>query len=196
MRTTASTLSDTELVDYSREHVLYEARMLFDTGSLLLDRKHFDQIQPDSVREVMHFAVIESCAMHARTLIAFFYLDSERKDDVSARNFFSGNVLPSSFPSLSPVLAEARSRTSKEIGHLTTKRIAAQPPEKNWPVLEILRELHSLLVAFVRDASASKIHGYLERYVTTWKVPPVLVVGGVSHSTCTSSPSISTIFSW
>jgi hypothetical protein len=195
MSTTASTFSDAELVDYSREHVLYEARMLFDTGSLLLDRKHFDQIRPDFDREVTYFAVIESFAMHARTLIAFFYPDSERKDDVSAQNFFSGNVLPSTFPPLSPVLAEVRSRASKEIGHLTTKRIAGQPPEKNWPVLQALRELHSVLVAFVRGAPASKIDSCLERYVSTWKVPLVLVAGGVLHSTCSSSPSISTIFS-
>lgn len=196
MSTTASTFSDIELVDYSREHVLYEARMLLDTGSLLLDHKRFDEIQPDPVREVMNFAVIESFAMHARSLIAFFYPESERKDDVSARIFFSGNVLPGTFPPLSPILAEVRRRTSKEVGHLTTKRIAGQPLEKNWPVLQVLRELHSVLVAFVRGASASKIHGDLERYITAWKMPLMLVAGGVSHSTCTSSPSISTIFSW
>jgi len=184
------TLSDCELVDYSREHVFYEIKMLFDTGSLLLDRNTFDQIKPDSVREVMHFAAIESFATHVKTLVNFFYPENERKSDVLGRYFFPGDQLPSTFPPLSPVLDDARRRASKEVGHLTTERIAGELPEKNWPVRQVLEGLRAVLLEFVRGASPSKIHGDLERFVTAREVPIFLVVGVADNTTCSSSPSV------
>jgi hypothetical protein len=185
------TLSDRELVDYSREHVLHEIRMLFDTGLLLLDRKYLDKIEPDPFREAARFAVIESFVMHARTLIAFFYPDDDdRKDDVLARCFFDGDQLPSTFPPSSRVLTEVRRRASKEVGHLTTERIAGQPPEKNWPVRQVLEDLRTVLLEFVRGASPSKIHADLEPFVAAREVPLFVVVGAANYSTCSTSPTV------
>jgi hypothetical protein len=106
-----------------------------------------------------------SFAVHLRNLIDFFWSAKNiRQTDVLAEDFFGGNSLPKSF-SLTTTLNDARIRANKQVSHLTTERIAGEPPEKNWPVPALLGEVQDLLLKFVRDASPARLDAKIGDFV-------------------------------
>ncbi len=144
-------LTDAELLDYSREHLLYEVQMLFITGLSLLGR-------PQQLSEPIKNAVIESFAMHTRNLIDFLYPSQVRDTDVVAGHFCSPASLSPCFDNCPDNLKEARRRANKEVGHLTTDRISGAPPEKSWPVAELLTHIGNEMLYFAtKRASPAKL---------------------------------------
>jgi hypothetical protein len=73
-------LSDPELLDYSKEHVVYELWMFRAVGQAL--------ITPLQMSQPLRNALIESFAIHLRNLIDFFYPAQIQADDVFAAEFF------------------------------------------------------------------------------------------------------------
>src|SRR6266853_1327643 len=101
------------------EHLEYEIRMLYYTGEALLKR------DPKYAIEDLN-ALLESFAIHCRSLFNFFYRDG-KKDDIVAEKFFdpqtnwaSARPIETSLPHLQC----AAKRTDKEIAHLTETRLA------------------------------------------------------------------------
>jgi hypothetical protein len=112
--------SNQQLLDYSKEHLLYELYMFRWLSENLPADKGF-----------LLSALLESFAIHLRGLIDFFYTRAERAqdDDLVAADFFDSpdtwdpGIIPKS-------LFDARTRTNKEVGHITYERKAETDPNK------------------------------------------------------------------
>jgi hypothetical protein len=167
------TLTDQEFLDYSREHLLYELQMFRLVARAL----------PTTPDNFERYALIESCAIHTRNLIDFFYNKSPMADDVIAADFF-GNAttwkvtIPSS-------LDQARVRANKEVSHLTLQRKSGAHPDKAWPLDVYYKAVQAVAVTFVNSASPKKLHAD----VKNWVAGRVAVVSA-GFSTNTTSGTI------
>jgi hypothetical protein len=148
-------LSDPDLYAYSHAHVRYELWMLLRLGEYFIKAE-------DPVREwgrVMANAMIESFVIHLRNLITFLYSERLESKDVMAADFFDD---PEEWlrkrPLMSPNLRRARTRSHREVVHLTTDRIAGTPPKKMWPVRILVQEIQELMTLFCDSASPAKLH--------------------------------------
>jgi hypothetical protein len=100
-----------------------------------------------------HNALIESFAIHARNLIDFFWLDSDKSDDVLAADFFTeSDRRTTTRPQISPLLTQTRKRANKLVAHLTYTRIEIDPRDKQWPFIDIATELDGVFKFFVSKA--------------------------------------------
>jgi hypothetical protein len=164
-RSKRTALTDSDLRDYSIEHLRYEVSMLFDTGSAL----------PYPTSPMVGFAdnaILESFAIHLRNLLDFFYPGlSPQDNDVIAANYYDAGHLPTNFPAQSNQLKRAERRAHKELSHLTTERIAGRPPEKAWTTGPLLQEMVNLIQVFAATASAQKLHPDFCELVRQFKVP-------------------------
>jgi|SRR3989344_7497931 len=156
-------ISDQELLDYSKEHLYYEVEMLLTVGGVLLT---------EFLGETSHVhknALIESFVVHLRTVITFLYPTAIIKEtDMYAKYFFSDpRAWEAIRPNPSRTLEAARQRAHKEVGHLTTERIAgAHDAEKEWPVRELLEEIKPILILFCTSADKNKLHGRVSQLLS------------------------------
>ena len=153
---------DSELLNYSKEHLAYEAAMFFKLGWIL---ERLADVPPiDEVRVTVKNALIESFVMHFRCLGSFLCLPNAKyPDDVLAKEFFNN---PSQWsPSIPVELSKALKRADKEIAHLTDKRIAGTNPVKEWQPKERMDEIKPMLKDFVSRSSPSKLHHSVKEFV-------------------------------
>lgn len=130
-------LTDQELRDYSKEHVVYELSMFRAVGEAL--------IAPVQISQALRNALIESFAIHLRNLIDFFYPTQVQADDVIAAEFLDDPHQWEKISLVSQALSFARVRAHKEVSHLTRKRIAGAPPEKGWQIIDLMEEIKRVL---------------------------------------------------
>jgi hypothetical protein len=97
-------------------------------------------------------ALIESFAVHARNVIDFLYPNKPQHTDVIAADFYAPGAWAAHRPGISTTLTAARRRAHKEIAHLTTERIAGNPPEKDWDFAGLTAELRPLMQLFATNA--------------------------------------------
>jgi hypothetical protein len=145
-------LSKEELLKYFDAHVKYEIQMLQFTSKLPL-------LDGDDAQTLYCNMVFESFCIHLRNLLNFFYPPNSRKpSDVYAEyyfekdNWWKENVVP-----ISDSLEKARFRVNKEVGHLTTERIASMIPEKEWDRSQLMGEIVPIVTLFWKNAD------YIER---------------------------------
>ncbi len=153
-----SRASDEKLYEYSGEHLAYEVEMLFSTGwKLLVDAQ---TEQRTDAEHIAFMALLESFVIHLRGLGEFAFTDKRKyPDDVLAADFFDPPTQwAATRPACSPLLRESLKRADKEIAHLTTKRISGRPPEKVWPIGDLLPQMADILTAFVERASKQSLH--------------------------------------
>jgi hypothetical protein len=147
-------LSSRELADYSQEHLHYEIYMLLRIGEL-----DILAIQNPPTQFLMNI-LVASFAIHLRNLITFLYPTTRVKEtDVSANDFFAETQAWEKLcPPLSKTLIEARERANREVGHLTTYRIAGVQEEKTWNTGMLTNELRPILRRFCESADTKKLH--------------------------------------
>jgi hypothetical protein len=156
-----ATLTDQELLDYSREHVYYEIDMFLHAARLLC--------QPMLHPLVTNIA-LESFVIHLRNPVAFLYPSRILSDDVVAAQFCDAARFAHECP-MTPVVDAARERANKEIGHLTTKRMAGSPVAKRWDVSGLTGEMINALQSFSALASSDRLHPRVKdqiRAATSW----------------------------
>jgi hypothetical protein len=182
-------VNDSELLEYSREHLLYEVMRFISTAQILTSYD-FSRFQPEELRLVFHDAIVESFAIHTRNLIDFFYPGPGRKqDDVLANHYFENQVRPSSFPQISSVLGDARERAHKEISHLTARRKSGKSADKDWPIAGLESEIRQLLLTFAREAAPTKLTPDLGQLLRTTPLAVRVVPGPIDASTSSGPTS-------
>lgn len=108
------------------------------------------RIKKGSLDSLEANAMLESFLLHARCLFDFIYPPTTvRSDDVIADDFFDNtatfrNKLPQSLP-MSNYL---KSRTGKEVAHLTYGRLSVTPTQKIWNIGEVHDQLAEAIVVF------------------------------------------------
>jgi len=119
-----SELNEERLLAYFSEHVRYEMQHLINATDAISRQL--------PIHNGLRYTVVESFAVHLRNLITFLYPYTKRDTDVSATDFFtSSEIWDSLHPKLSDILERAKTRTDKEVGHLTTARQFGTPETKN-----------------------------------------------------------------
>jgi hypothetical protein len=145
--------TDAELVAVS-EHLHYEITMFFGTANALAIGL--------CAQGLLANVFIESFTLHARALLAFFYSDKPREDDVVAEDYVTdwGSKRPVESPSLHTV----HTRVGKEVAHLTYARLWVAQEAKRWRFLELAKELGGVVNAFLELVSDKRLGPLLQQY--------------------------------
>jgi hypothetical protein len=163
-------MTDQQLTEYSREHLMHELSMLWELADILPKRKASTETS----------ALVESFGVHLRNLIDFFFRKG-RGDDVTAQDFL--DLKATWKPTEPPSLTKAHERANKELNHLTQARISGSPPEKAWDTAGALKEIQAVAKAFAAKASPNRLDVKVREFL---QLPPekglIWIGGNVSHS--------------
>jgi len=148
--------SDEELKEFAEEHLAYEVNMMRDAAKGLS--------QPSNSQFVIN-ALLESFTIHLRALIDFIWGEPSnvRKDDAIACDFFNSTEQWEKVrPDFPVALEPARSRTNKEVAHLTYARMKVTPETKGWNIGEMTEAMVRALKVFADNADKKRIGKALE----------------------------------
>lgn len=162
MRT--SGLSDSDLVAYSGEHLLYELQMFVLAGR---------ELARPYLAGPLRSAVIESFVIHLRNLIDFFFTAPTHDDDVAAIHF-----CPQWNEAIPNILKLARDRANKELSHLTLQRKTGLHPDKPWDVAALFQSVHQVAKKFVSKASRAKLSPEVSKWVNMSRSESTAVLSG------------------
>ncbi len=150
--------SDSYLLEYSGEHLLYEFYMLIRCAEFLANQHEHIQCAVDDTQTIRN-VLVESYAIHLRNLVAFFYGESNRPlpTDVFAVDFLESGEWQRLRPPKSETLKKAEQRAHKQIAHLTTERYAGVHEEKAWNIISLTKEIKDITRIFIGAASTSRL---------------------------------------
>jgi hypothetical protein len=156
--------TDAELRAFGKDHIAYEVEQLFLQGVDLLTQ----YAPPQTVRDrTRRNALVESFAIHARTLTDFFYPQSVGDDDVIADDYMDkGMAWRRARPKIPRSLRTARERTGGEIAHLTWNRKPPLDLAKAWSPPQVLRDVSPLLRLFLEHAAPARISEELQKTIS------------------------------
>lgn len=166
--------SDAQLLRYSEEHLHYELWMLVETTRPLIDDGNY------SYDVVTENALLESFAVHARSLADFIYgvpkkSPTSPRDDVFATDYIDEGDLhnwSSALGEMPHFIRDARRRTNKEIAHLTVVRHYPKDLEKGWDVRAILSAFIVPFQTFALHANPSRLHERARTFIRDEFRPP------------------------
>ena len=116
----------TDLAGFAGEHLEYEVRMFLTARNKLF--KSAPQCFPDTDAAFNRNLLIESCVLHFRNPVDFFYPPSPaRPDDVSAADYVPGW----GSPVVPTILKDARIRANKELGPPHVEAINGGTPKQS-----------------------------------------------------------------
>ena len=142
----------TDLAGFAGEHLEYEVQMFLTARNKLF--KSAPQRSPDPDEAFNRNLLIESCVLHFRNLVDFFYPPSPTQpDDVTAADYVPGW----GSPSVPTILKDARTRANKELAHLTLKRKAGAPPDKAWDFADLSNAMTSIIEDFITRVDVSNL---------------------------------------
>jgi hypothetical protein len=146
-----------ELVAFS-EHLLYDVQLFFHEGRALTRTRL--ALTP-SLSWELEMALVESFALHARSLVDFFFKDKGRRDDAFAAHYFEPGEWAALRPLQGPWIHEVKhpdlDRFGKEIAHLNYHRVTLAERAKGWPVVQIAGAIGEVLLIFVRFVDQSRV---------------------------------------
>ena len=163
------------------EHVEHEAQMFLDARDKLFQYA-LPQVHSRNPDEAFNCdLLIESCVLHFRNLVDFFYPPlSQKSDDVNAADYVSGwNSRPTT-----PILEDARKRANKELAHLTLGRKPGTPPHKAWDFADLSNAMTPIIEEFFKRVDASKLPPRTKSVFDK--------IGGVVKMTVTGGPVFTT----
>lgn len=146
--------TDSELQLWSGEHLAYTFTL-------------FKGIVEQYRRErnwVVQMALLETFTVECRNLLEFFYATApsnpKRFDDAVALDFFEDTKTWESLREslLTPELEKAKQRISKETTHLTYSRLSGTPPEKQWNLEQIYKDMAEVARLFIENANPATLH--------------------------------------
>jgi len=142
--------SEEKLKAFAEEHLAYEIIML--------------QFAKQELSQVNHCqfkksAFLECFTIHLRALIDFLWKQTDmRKDDAIASDFFTSATLWEKIrPEMPLDLEPARSRTNKEIAHLTYARMDVTSETKGWNFKKMTKAVLRVIKLFVDNADRPQI---------------------------------------
>jgi hypothetical protein len=97
--------------------------------------------------------LLESCVLHLRNLVDFFYPQTPKQDDVTARSYIPGWGARS----LPLELQEFRVRANKELAHITLTRKAGAPPEKDFDFGILSVTMRAIISDFINQVDLKKV---------------------------------------
>lgn len=146
---------DAELRAFADTHLLYEIRMVGALPAAIVQR---NAMTVGDGGDAVSNALLESFAVHARSLIDFFFRQQPQfPDDALARDYFYEDRGAWPLPPLTPHLARVKPRVNKEIAHLTYGRMLVSEEARQWQFEKIANDLAAVLGNFVRAVSDHRV---------------------------------------
>jgi hypothetical protein len=160
----SETWSDTALLEFSKGHLQYEIKMFFGAG-IELSRVVFPA--NDSTAVIFGNALVESFVTHLRNLLLFLNPYNRDENDVLSDDYFIDpvNGWMRNRPKETSALREARTRSHREISHLTIFRRDGKSESKKWPFEQLMQEIAQVLKVFVDNASDTKLDSTVKNLV-------------------------------
>lgn len=142
-------ISQEKLQKIAFEHISYEIEMFEYTG---------ERIEKGGLSLGENNAMLETFLLHARCLYDFLYpSENVRADDVLADDFFDEpSKLRSKLPVKLAISSYLKSRTGKEVAHLTYERLNVTPEQKQWRVDEVHNQIGEAMVIFFESLGEEK----------------------------------------
>lgn len=139
-----------ELIEISK-HLYYEYSMF-----IAITEEMITGYPPGLINN----ALLQSFTVHVRNLVDFLYpKDKPQKDDVIAEHFFYNSEDWLRFrPPITILLKEAKSRTNKEMAHLTYSRLNITPLQKRWAFSNIAINMRDCFDVFIKNVNRDLLH--------------------------------------
>lgn len=168
--------SQAVLVEFSGQRLLPEVEVFFAAGRMLTRTRM--RLRP-SLPWLLETSVLEAFALHARSLIDFFFTPSRWPQDALASHFFEPGRWEALRPKEGPWIELVRGRVGKEIAHLRyddVSTLAAQA--RGWPVLQLAGAVGAVLRVFIEAVPRHLLSpGFVD---AAWREIPVFARVGVS----------------
>jgi len=143
------------LVVFSGEHLYYELNMFFGLSKLLSEGIN-DQY--------VYSALLESFIIHTCLILDFFYKPPRKADDASVIHFIDDiKKWKRLRPSYDKYFRKFHRRRSREVVHLSYKRLEVEKSEKLWDIGKIVPNIRELLSAFFEAANPDLLHTNLHK---------------------------------
>jgi hypothetical protein len=135
---------------FSREHLYYELTMFFGVTKRLGDGVNDQYI---------YSALLESFVIHASLILDFFYKPPQKDDDASVMHFIKDIPKWKKLrPSYDKYFRKFHRRRSREVVHLSYKRLDIDASEKLWNAEKIVPSIRELVRVFLQVADPDLLH--------------------------------------
>ncbi len=135
---------------FSGEHLYYELNMFFGLSKLL--RKGVND-------QYVYSAILESFVIHTCLILDFFYKPPRKEDDASVLHFIDDvRKWKRLRPSYDKYFRKFHRRRSREVVHLSYKRLEVEKSEKLWNTGKIVPSVRQLLSVFFEVANPEFLH--------------------------------------
>lgn len=141
---------------YADEHLQYEVDMFLWLSNVCGGGVRIQAVGVAETTRISN-ALIESFVIHLRNVIDFLYIDKPQPSDIVAADYCSPSTWALAGTAISHKLDDARTRSNKEIAHLTTARKAGVPPDKAWDFRGLTLELRTILKLFAEKADTNRL---------------------------------------
>src|SRR3989338_4454587 len=123
-------LSKEQLIAVSGQHLYYEITMFFGVKNLL--KKDIEDFY-------VYSALLESMIIHGSVILDFFYKPPQKEDDASALDYIDDIARWKKLrPSYDKYFRKFHRRRSREVVHLSYKRMEIDASEKLWNAEKIV----------------------------------------------------------
>jgi len=151
-----------EILCDTSEHLFYEFWM-FNSLAKAMASGVFGQGAPNN-------AALESFTLHARALLDFLYAEKPQAGDVIAEDYFDE---PSQWLTVRPEKTETlkviHKRVGKEVAHLTYARLEVTAEAKQWPFIQIAKEINTVFDAFLNNVAKNRLGSSLSSVTSKGK---------------------------
>jgi len=150
---TLKPVSALKLVEFSREHLYYEIRMLYGACALL-------KKNPENV--YVRNSLLESFVIHASIILDFFYKPPIKADDAIAVHFMKDKrKWKSALPPFDKYFRKFGRKRNREVVHLSYKRLDLKPHQKKWYSYIMVEQIKKIVDIFLEEADSGLIHPVL-----------------------------------
>lgn len=171
-----SSLTNQELLEFAKEHIRYEIKMLNFTWNYLSKN--------NTSPLYLSNALIESFTLHTRILLEFLYPKEKiRKNDIVGYHYFNNQEEYYKYiPKRSIDIENMIQEISKMAAHLTTFRIENNKERKRWNLIIIKQNFVSSLQVFLSNALPEKIGDISDLQKLNWNEDYCLSISVITES--------------
>ncbi len=149
-------ISEDQLRAFAKEHLYYEISMLY---------YDYDQLKVTSNRDFLFSALLESLIIHTTVLLDFFYKPQMKADDAKAIHYMKDIAAwKKVLPNLDPYFRKFYTRRSKEVVHLSYRRLDVSQEEKSWQGDKTTQNLKETINIFLHNADPGRLDPILNEF--------------------------------
>jgi hypothetical protein len=180
-------LSDDELREYAEQHLKYEVDMLIYSACILSTIT--EHRQRSLLSWTINNGLLDSFAIHARSLVDFLYSRSIMKDqstDIIIEDYIDSEVVNKNRLPIPIRLEEVLNKANKQVAHLTLQRIDYERADKKkWNFVDIAGDILQSLASLAPHIPSTKISNNLKQNLINARLEtPRIVIDIADNQNC------------